>query len=145
LSETPTPEPLKPDTEEEIAELLGRLEVSDAIILDRNQEIAALQSRLAGKDEIIAEAQEQIARLKSDMSYVLLKVSEDKKSATTGTELPEIGELQSQLSDLKQDSVPASDLTNKTKAICKLVKPWVSAKYVENLNAQIKKEMERNK
>jgi|GEM_PF-5814623 len=55
----------------------------------------------------------------------------------------EIGELQSQLSDLKQNSAPASDLSAKTKAICKLVKPWVSAKYVETLNAQIKKEMER--
>jgi SMC interacting uncharacterized protein involved in chromosome segregation len=69
LSETPTPEPLKPDTEEEIAEL---------------------RRRLAGRDEIIAEAQEQIARLESDMSYVLLKVSEDKKSATTGKDLSEI-------------------------------------------------------
>jgi predicted nucleotide-binding protein (sugar kinase/HSP70/actin superfamily) len=90
LSENPTPEPLKPDTEEEIAELRRRLEASDAIIRNRNQEIAALQSRLAGKDEIITEAQEQIARLESDMSYVLLKVSEDKKSATIGAELPEI-------------------------------------------------------
>ena len=136
MSETLTPEPLKPDTEEEIAELRRRLEASDAIISARNQEIAALNARLAGRDEIISEATEQIARLESEIASA-------EKSATTGTELPEIGELQSQLSDLKQDSVPASDLTNKTKAICKLVKPWVSAKYVENLNAQIKKEMER--
>lgn len=89
MSETPT-ETLKPDTEEEVAELRRQLEESDSIIRNRNQEIAALQSRLAGKDEIIAEAQEQIARLESDMSYDLLKVSEDKKSATTGKDLSEI-------------------------------------------------------
>jgi len=53
---------LKPDTEEEIAELRRRLEASDAIISARNQE----------------------------MSYILLKVSEDKKSATTGKDLSEI-------------------------------------------------------
>jgi len=99
-------------------------------------EISELNSELRARDRIIAEADEQISRLESEIASA-------EKSATTGTELPEIGELQSQLSDLKQDSVPASDLTNKTKAICKLVNPWVSAKYVENLNAQIKKEMER--
>ena len=68
MSETPTPEPLKPaDTEEEIAELRGRLEASDAIIRARNREIAALNARITGKDEIIAEAEEQIARLESEI------------------------------------------------------------------------------
>jgi len=113
LSETPTPEPLKPDTEEEIAEL-RRLEASDAIIKSRDQEISNLKSSLVSRDEIIAEATEQIARLESEIA--------SEKSAMT---------------------VPASDFSAKTKAICELVKPLVSAKYVKDLNAQIEKEMER--
>ena len=67
MSETPA-ETLKPDTEEEVAELRRQLEGSDSIIRNRNQEIAALQSRLAGKDEIISEATEQIARLESEIA-----------------------------------------------------------------------------
>ena len=58
MSETPTPEPLKPNTEEEIAELRRRLEASDAIIRNRNQEIAALQSQLSDLQENSASAGE---------------------------------------------------------------------------------------
>jgi len=85
-----TANPIMETVEADIELHKQQLEASDLIIRSKNQEIAALNARLAGKDEIISEATEQIERLESDMSYVLLKVSEDKKSATTGKDLSEI-------------------------------------------------------
>ena len=90
MSET-TPEPLKPDTEEETAELRRQLERTATIVNLRNQEIAALNSRLAGKDETISEASEQIERLESELA------SEKKKSAATGKDLPGAGDVLNQL------------------------------------------------
>jgi len=94
LSETLTPEPLKPDTDEEIAELRHRLEVIDAIISVRNQEIAALQSRLAGKDEIIAEADEQITRLESELAS---RPEQNPAPIAIGAGLPEPADLLNKL------------------------------------------------
>ncbi len=68
MSETPTPEPLKPDTEEEIVGLRQNLERANTIINSRGKEIATLNTRLAGKDEIIAEADEQIERLNFELA-----------------------------------------------------------------------------
>jgi len=94
LSETPTPEPLKPDTEEKIAELRRRLEASDAIISARNQEITALNARLAGKDEIIAEADEQIARLESELAS---RPEQNPTPIAIGAGLPEPADLLNEL------------------------------------------------
>jgi chromosome segregation ATPase len=118
LSETPTPEPLKPDTEEEIAELRRRLEASDAIISARNQEIAALNARLAGSDEIISEADEQIAKLEADAVEFLETrklYSEAMQEEIRGRNSREAYDLrqQQQISDLKHELEDAKLATQK--------------------------------
>lgn len=93
MSETPTPEPLKPDTEEENAELRRQLKDTDRLIIDKNEKISEQLK------EIQAQGKE-IEKLESELA----SREKNKSSATTGKDLSEI---------------KAGDLLNKLKGKCK--------------------------
>lgn len=81
------------------------LERSDTVINLRNQEIATLNSRLAAKDETIAEAAEQLDRLDQEVIHRSSQFEKERASRE---------EVEAELSDLKQNSAPASELSEKT-------------------------------
>lgn len=109
MSETPTPEPLKPDTEEEIAKLRRQLENTDRLLVCKNQEISELNSWLAVASRKISDAEEGLEEqfkeiTAQDAELENLKSETERlknKSAPTGKDLSE---------------VEAADLLNKLKA-----------------------------
>ena len=81
------------------------LERADTLINLRNQEIAALNSRLAAKDETIAELGEQIDRLESELSDL------KQNSASTSRDLPEAADLLNQFkAKRKKSTVTLADV-----------------------------------
>jgi chromosome segregation ATPase len=75
------------------------LERCDSLVNLRNQEIATLNSRLAAKDETIADAAEQCDRLDLEVTQLRSQLATERASRE---------EIEAELSDLKQNSAPAS-------------------------------------
>ena len=97
-------ESLKPDTEEEIAELQEKLAGADRLISRKNQELQAMGGVLAAANQKILERDEEIERLESELASRSGEISTSSAPIAIGVEFPEAADLLNELKGKRKKS-----------------------------------------